>query len=86
MSTPARTGTSTSPSGTVQYNTVQYSSVQCSTVQYSTGYLGGGPGHVGLVLVIDHARRPVLGHEGGDVGGGVADPGVGVGQQVVLGR
>ena len=34
MSTPARTGTSTSPSGTVQYNT-GYSTVQ-DTVQYVT--------------------------------------------------
>ena len=50
----------------------------------SVADLGGGPGHVGLVLLVDHARRPVLRHEGGDVGGGVADPGVRVGQQVVL--
>ena len=35
MSTPARTGTSTSPSGTVQCSTIQYSTVQ-DTVQYVT--------------------------------------------------
>ena len=62
------------------------SSAVCShyLLQAVSADLGGGPGHVGLVLLVDHARRPVLRHEGGDVGGGVADPGVRVGQQVVL--
>ena len=47
-------------------------------------YLGGGLGYIGLVLVIDHPRGPVLGHEGADVGSWVADAGLGVAQEIIL--
>ena len=47
-------------------------------------HLGRGLWNVSLVLLIDHTRGPVLGHEGADVGPGVVDAGLRVAQQVIL--
>ncbi len=49
-------------------------------------HLGRGLWDVGLVLVIDHPRGPVLGNEGADVGPGVVDARLRVAQQVILHR
>ena len=49
-------------------------------------HLGRGLGDVGLVLVIDHPRGPVLGNEGADVGPGVFDARLRVAQKIILYR
>ena len=67
-----------------QYARGEFSRRHFSVLHKLTVHLCRGLGDIGLVLIIDHPRGPVLGHEGANVGSWVADAGLRVAQEVIL--